>query len=479
MRLQSFSNWIHSKMKNTPTPIPADSKACYTNDPTSNPSCAKRDRSQAPTNKSTDTREDYLNAPVSFADWKDALLCSGLLEQDRKSYEITINWFLSYCRRSRSPATRRAANAFYETVKRERDPKPFQLTQWKNALAWFFRSADRDPGQPLIPGELVASNPRPREGEGWFGSLVAEIRRRRYSHNTEKSYLMWARALQRHAGRDLDVLGREDVRGFLDHLAVKQRVSASTQRQALNAIVFLFHQALGRPLGDFSDYLRARPRTQLPTVLTREELDALFSKLAEPFRSMAKLQYGSGLRLSELCSLRIKDIDFGNWKVIVRGGKGSKDRAAPLPRSLAKTLRSHIENIRATHDVDRAAGVPGVYIPESLERKFRNAGRQWGWFWLWPGNRLSVDPRSGIRRRHYVIPRFYQGKISKAAKDAEIPKRVTSHVLRHSFATHLLENGMDVRRLQDLMGHVNIKTTQTYLHVMRPKEGETESPLDF
>lgn len=425
-------------------------------------------------------QDPLLNKPVSFRNWKEVLQHSNLPSQEKGSFTITINWYLSFCKRARCRATRRSANSFYETVKRERDPAPFQKAQWRNALRWFFRNAPDDQDlQDMIPEASVEGEQLKLPGESWHGSFVAEIRRRHYSYRTEVSYLQWVRKYAEFADGDIENLGRAEVRAFLDHLAVERRVGASTQKQALNALVFLYGQALGKPLGDFSDFLRASPKASLPTVLTREELKSVFSTMKPPYRTMARLQYGAGLRLSELCNLRVKDIDFGNGKVIVRRGKGGKDRATPLPRSMREELASHIERIRPLHESDRDQGVPGVYIPVALERKFRSAGKQWNWFWVWPGRNLSVDPRTKIRRRHHIIERFYQRKISTASAEARIPKRVTSHVLRHSFATHLLESGMDVRTLQDLMGHANMKTTQSYLHVMRTNSDSAESPLDL
>lgn len=425
-------------------------------------------------------RDELLNQSVSFPDWKLILSGSNLPAKEKESFKITINWFLSFCKRARSRATRRAANAFYETVRRERDPKPFQLVQWKNALAWFFRNAPESPiDGETIPAEQVHAERSRQQGEAWLDRFIGEIRRRHYSYHTEVSYLQWIRSFDQFTDGDLTELGKNEVREYLDHLAVEKRIGSSTQRQALNALVFFYEQALGKVLGDFSDFLRARPKANTPTVLTAEELESLFSKMTRPYRTMAQLQYGSGLRVSELCSLRVKDLDFGNGKVIVRRGKGGKDRATPLPQSLRGTLKSHLGEIRIFHENDRSSNAPGVYLPEALERKFSKAGKEWNWFWVWPGRALSVDPRSKTRRRHHIVPRYYQSKISQAAKAAEIPKRVTSHVLRHSFGTHLLEAGIDLRTLQDLMGHADIKTTQGYLHVMRSKADAVRSPLDL
>ena len=423
-----------------------------------------------------------LNAPVSFPEWSEALKASDLPEAEIKSFSITIKWFLGHCKRARCLATREAANAFFETVRRERDPKPFQLTQWRNALRWFFRNApeSRASSDASLSPEDVEANPVAREGESWFDAFIGEIRRRRYSYHTELSYLQWIRSYAAFSGvEDLGSLGENDIRRYLDHLAVERRVGASTQRQALNAIVFLYKRALRRELGDFSDYLKSKPKTSLPTVLSGDELDRLFAKMNDPYKLMAKLQYGAGLRVSELARLRVKDLDFDQGRIVIRGGKGDKDRSTLLPESLRAPLANELEQGRILYERDRADGIEGVYLPEALARKFSSAAKQWAWFWCWPSRELSEDPRSGEIRRHHILPRYYQRKIARAAVAAGIHKRVTSHVLRHSFATHLLESGASVRTLQELLGHSDIKTTQVYLHAMDTSLGSVRSPLDL
>lgn len=214
-------------------------------------------------------------------------------------------------------------------------------------------------------------------------------------------------------------------------------------------------------------------------VLSVSEMRRLLDEMSGTRLLMAKLQYGTGLRVSELMRLRVKDIDFENGKVIVISGKGNKDRALVLPVSLREPLRKHLLAVRKLYDADRSNQLHGVYLPEALERKFTRAGKDWIWYWVWPSREVGMDPRAGIRRRHHVLPRSYQVNIGKAASLAEIPKRVTTHTLRHSFATHLLNGGLDLRTLQDLMGHKDIKTTQIYLHLMDTFEETVISPIDI
>lgn len=423
-----------------------------------------------------------MNTPVWFGSWKLVLENSDLPEGRKRSFEIAINWYLSYCKRARSRVTKESANAFVETVRRERLPTKLMLEGWINALRWFFREAERDARTVVgeIPSELVEAEHKVEGGELWMDVFLGELRRRHYSYRTEVSYLHWVRAYAAFLGsNDLASFGRRDVRRFLDYLAVTRRVGASTQRQALNAVVFLYKRAFRKELGDFSDYLRSRPKTNLPTVLSVGEVRRLMDKMTGRRRLMAKLQYGTGLRVSELAGLRVKDLDFEREKVLVIGGKGNKDRSVVMPRSIRGELERHLEEVKEVFQSDRTAGLAGVYLPEALERKFTKAGKEWPWFWVWPSREVGVDPRSGIERRHHVQPRSYQGAVSRAASRAEIPKRVTTHTLRHSFATHMLDSGSDLRTLQDLMGHKDIKTTQVYLHLVAKREDAVVSPLDL
>ena len=421
-----------------------------------------------------------LDIPVSFENWSEALEASDLPDEEKRSFRITIKWYLGYCRRARCRASKWSANAFAETVKRERSPSQWQLRQWNNALRWFFRNAREE---ELTEGDLEVD----RAGESldalpeepWGETFIAELRRRHYSYATEVSYLNWVRDFDGHyPGKDILELGERDIRAYLDYLAVHRRVGISSQKQALAAIVFLYKKAFRRELGDFSDYLQAKPRTRTPTVLGREELDRLFCQAKGVVRLMMELQYGAGLRVSELLRLRVKDLDFAQGRVIVRSAKGDYDRSTLLPTSLEDALKSHLEEVRKAHEQDRQDGLAGVKLPEALARKFSKAAKRWEWFWVFPSRQRSTDPRGGALRRHHVKQGVHQERVSKLARKAGIAKRVTTHALRHSFATHLLEDGVDIRTVQELMGHKDIKTTQGYLHVMSAKVAGVKSPLD-
>jgi integron integrase len=259
---------------------------------------------------------------------------------------------------------------------------------------------------------------------------------------------------------------------------VEERVGVATQKQALNALVFYFREVAGKELGDLGDFARARKRVRVPVVLSRGECERLFAALEGTPRLMAELMFGSGLRLMELLRLRVKDVDLERGQLIVRGGKGDEDRVTVLPGRLQERLRAHRERLRRLHTEDRAKGLPGVWLPEGLERKWPQAGQQWEWQWFWPSRELSLDPRSGLRRRHHVLDATFQHFIRQAAQKARLDKKVTPHVLRHSFATQLLEQGTDIRTVQDLLGHKDVATTQIYTHVMRRPGLGVKSPLD-
>jgi integron integrase len=276
----------------------------------------------------------------------------------------------------------------------------------------------------------------------------------------------------------LAALTTADVRQFLEMLAVGRRVTASTQNQAFSALLYFFEQVLRQELGDLKGTLRARRGERLPVVLGREEVRGLLAGMEGTFGLMARLLYGTGMRLMEGCRLRVKDIDFARGQILVREAKGDKDRVVMLPERLAGPLEAHLQRVRLLHEADRAAGLPGVALPHALEVKYPRAGEEWAWYWVFPAKGLSHDPRSGVRRRHHVHENGLQKAVKSAARLAGLVKPVGCHTLRHSFATHLLEAGNDIRSVQTLLGHVRLDTTMIYTHVMaRPGMG-VRSPLD-
>ena len=307
----------------------------------------------------------------------------------------------------------------------------------------------------------------------------ARCRRLNYSVRTERAYLGWIRRFvlangKRHP-RDL---GAQEIETFLTDLAVRGNVAASTQNQALSALLFLYREVLGLDLPWMEGVTRAKRPQRLPVVLSRAEVERLLTMIDGEVWLMAALLYGTGMRLMECMRLRVKDIDFERRQITVRDGKGAKDRQVPLPDSVRDRLKSAVERVRILHEQDLVAGNGTVWLPHALSRKYPNAEREFAWQYVFPARSLSIDPRSGAKRRHHVDEAVLQRAIKVARTRAGIDKPVTPHVLRHSFATHLLEFGADLRTIQALLGHKDVATTQIYTHVLNRGAGGVLSPLD-
>ncbi len=461
-----------------------------------------------------------------FRNWETALAESGLDGPTREWYKITILWYLGFLRKEGLVATLESARAFLDEGVARKRPKPYLAQRWKDALNWFFRHAPTkrhpalsgrtSPGLVPVTKTRRLETPKERGSDSVQPARSREERdtcsdgRRRYpmtvrdyqesvgpepliedavklmrirqmSYRTEESYIGWLRRWKRYMGaKSMAEFGESDLKAFLSYLAVEEGVSAATQRQALNAGVFFLREVCKQELGDFSDFVAANPTKYYPVVYSRGEVAALLRRLEGKWSLMARLHYGCGLRISELCRLRVKDVDVERKKLFIRAGKGNKDRVVPLPRSLVADLQTHLAGIRTVYERDRKEDRPGVYLPGRLGKKYPNAGKQWEWFWVFPAATLSRDPRDpGLgRRRHHVLTGQYQRQLTRAAQAAGIPKRSNSHILRHSYATHLLEDGINVRTVQDYHGHACIETTMIYLHVMEDQSETGVSPLD-
>lgn len=300
-----------------------------------------------------------------------------------------------------------------------------------------------------------------------------------YAYRTEQTYCDWIKRYLKffNCKNHPKEMGSTEVERFLSHLATQGQVAASTQRQALNAIVFLYREVLDIELGEIS-HIRSKKQWHPPTVLTQAEVHQVLLHMEGTHRLMTQLTYGCGLRLMECVRLRVQDVDFGQGRVFVRGGKGGKDRTVVLPEAVRPLLTDHVERVVILHAKDVREGFGEVYIPEALARKWPNACREVGWQYAFPSKRRSVDPRSGKTMRHHVMESGFQKAVKEAVKKAGIPKRATVHTLRHSFATHLLENGVNIRMVQELMGHKDVKTTEIYTHVMNKDLNAVQSPLD-
>jgi integron integrase len=317
-------------------------------------------------------------------------------------------------------------------------------------------------------------------GASPFLELVRkQIRVRHYSIRTEKSYLYWIKFfINFNKKRHPKDMGGTEVAAFLSYLANERNVAAATQNQALNALNFLYKMVLEKELGEIQGIVRAKKPKRLPVVLSVTEVKLLLQEIEGDQWMMASLLYGSGLRLMECLRLRVKDIDLNKRMITVRSGKGNKDRVTMLPGNLIEYLQAHMAKVRALHQRDLAEGFGQVYLPYALERKYPNASREWGWQYVFPADRRSADPVSGQTRRHHFYPSTLQKSVKHAVRKCGIHKPASCHTLRHSFATHLLERGYDIRTVQELLGHEDIRTTQIYTHVLNKGGMSVISPFD-
>lgn len=320
------------------------------------------------------------------------------------------------------------------------------------------------------------SQPQPKK---LLDQVREAIRLKHYSYRTEQTYVDWIkRFILFHNKRHPAEMGAAEIEAFLTHLAVNEKVAASTQNQAYSALLFLYREVLHQEFPVPLQALRAKKPKRLPTVLTKEEVQRVFAHLSGMYLLMARLLYGSGLRLMECLRLRVKDLDFHYRTITVRDAKGENERITILPKSLIEPLQDHLHTVKRIHQDDLAKGYGAVYLPYALERKYPNANREWGWQYVFPSNRLSVDPLSGVIRRHHLDESGLQKAIRHAARLAGIAKPVGPHTLRHCFATHLLEAGYDIRTVQELLGHKDVKTTMIYTHVLQRGGMAVRSPLD-
>jgi integron integrase len=372
---------------------------------------------------------------------------------------------------------------FCEELEREGRWDDWQVRQAEHALRIYFVNFLQRTDWQRKPASAVVDERGHTSPLAALEQLRHRLRTRHYSYRTECSYADWVRRffdyLAERQGVPHPRVTSADVRDYATHLAVHRRVSASTQNQALSAIVFLCRDVLGVEVEGVALATKAKRGTHLPVVLSMPETAALLGAMRGTTWLMAALIYGGGLRVSECCELRIKDLDFDQGLIVVRAGKGAKDRSTLLAELGRDELRAHLQRAEARYRADRAAGLAGVWMPEALERKYPNAGRELGWFWVFPSHTLSTDPRAGIVRRHHVSDSVIQKAVKSAAAQAHIHKPVSVHTLRHSFATHLLLNGVDIRQIQEYLGHAHVETTMIYTHVVKDLRSPARSPLDI
>ena len=369
-------------------------------------------------------------------------------------------------------------------------------TEWAEGFDWnFWLASARTVGSqhattaresaPVDPAEFAERlgdtrfAPLIRAHLELFASVATAIRVRNMAFRTEQTYMQWmCRFMLHHGGQSPSHLGAAEVAGFLQYLAVERNVAASTQNQALNALVFLYDKVLERPLGDIGGFARAKRSKRVPVVLSPSEVRRVLAELTGIQWLTVSLLYGTGMRLMECLQLRVQDIDFERNLIVVRRGKGDKDRVVPLPTSLAGPLRDHLAQVRALHQRDLNDGFGEALLPNALAVKYPNAPREWGGQFVFPSGRLSVDPRSGKTRRHHLHESAVQKAVTAAVRKAGIAKKAGCHTLRHSFATHLLERGQDIRTVQELLGHADVSTTMIYTHVLNRGGMGVLSPLD-
>ena len=347
------------------------------------------------------------------------------------------------------------------------------------AFPWFlpntvFMISIDNPTKPRIPADRL-----PPQAPRLLDQVRERLRYLHYSLRTEQAYVYWVRFFIRfHGLQHPRTMAKEEVEAFLIMLATERKVSVSTHRQALSALLFLYKEVLGNELPWLQEIGRPVPTKRIPSVLTVPEVQRLLGFMEAETGLLARLLYGTGMRLMEGLALRVKDMDFSRHAIVVREGKGGKDRVVMLPRSLVQPLQAQLARSRALWEADRAANRPGIYLPHALEVKNPRAGQSWPWHWMFPSPTLSVDPRSGIERRHHLYEERLQRALKRAVPMAGIDKPVSVHTLRHSFATHLLQSGTDIRTVQELLGHSDVSTTMIYTHVLKVSAGGTASPLD-
>jgi integron integrase len=388
---------------------------------------------------------------------------------NQKHIPFYINWIRQFWDFTKNtPQDEDKIKIFTEHLRENRNINDWQIKQAKKAINYYYNLFLPKKKDISVSIDKITNK------------VSEEIKYLHYSPRTEKTYINWIKQFFYYFNKiDPNKLDSSNVKDFLSHLALERKVSASTQNQAFNALLFLFHHVLKKDFKDLKDTVRAKQSRKIPVVLSRDEVNRLFESLDNTYLLICKLIYGSGLRLMEGVNIRVHDICFDTNKITVRSGKGDKDRVTMLPKSIKDDLKKHLIKVKELHDEDLKLGYGEVSLPFALDKKYPNAGCEWGWQWIFPAKTLTVDKKTGKVFRWHFHESNIQKSVREAARKARLIKHVTVHTLRHSFATHLLESGYNIRTIQELLGHKDVKTTMIYTHVLNQLEKDIESPLDL
>jgi len=391
-------------------------------------------------------------------------------ENQLKYYESWVVHFSKFCTdHDKDPYSPESLKSY--SVYNEKTYETWQVDQAEQAVKYYlhWRSMQKNiANADSLPNRQALSD--------YILETKRVLRVQGKAFSTEQSYITYIKQFFEFTKKD--TFTDQDIVQFISNKVVHDKVSKSTQNSALNALVFFFKYVLDQEVGDLSQSLRSSKKQSIPVYFTKEELKKIFNELEGTALLMAQVIYGGGLRHSEAYRLRVQDIDFETNQLRILCGKGDKDRLTVLPIKLIDKLKEHLENVRLLYESDRNSNLPGVHLPDALERKYPNAGKEWNWFWVFPSLNISLDPRSGLHRRHHIEKHFLGKELKKALNTAGIQKNAKIHSLRHSFATHLLENGYDIRTLQTILGHADIRTTEIYTHTMKLNKNNVRSPMD-
>ncbi len=411
-------------------------------------------------------------------------------QHDHNAYLKWLRYYLDFCNKYHHAATQRSSLPLFIKKLHDKNQTTRQQKQAGHAINLYYVAVNNDSAQGN-PRRAISYKNATREPlhaltskAAWqqiYADLDTAIKVRHYSPKTYQTYAGWARKFQVFTNHKVpEKLTGEDVKSFLNHLAVKQKVAASTQNQALNGLIFVFRHILKKDIAGLDGIVWAKRRPYIPVVLSREEIDAILHHLPYPYDLVVKLLYGGGLRLFECLQLRINHLNFDTMILTVHDGKGQKDRTVPLPESILQDLKNQIDRVYKLNDKDRASGDDGVFMFGAFEKKSPNASKEFIWQWLFPAKALTVVPETDERKRYHLHDSHVQKALRKAVHKAKITKRATSHTFRNSFASHLLQANYDIRTIQELMGHNDIRTTMKYTHTVKSKTiKEVRSPLDF